>query len=326
MRAKYIARQLGVDRTNINRILYANINNPFIRNNNFEWTVNSNFQVKHESYLPTQNLINQWKELMLFITQKYNENPKLFTIEVVNFRIEKDLSRMIAELEIYVMHLLLHIQFSPYEEYIEIDDIQEIIMLLNKALNYDYSNNLNIQQFLMKKFLYEDTFIIKLLDSLIRYDESNRSLVCYEFIKMIEVIGLNICQMNDNQPHMNLELNEIIKSLKKYASSHKNFFVQAKDTFVRCQNCHERILESNAETDGSGNYYCDDCKDLINEDDDFDIDYIDGEDEDYYFDEDEEEDEKDEIIEDCTTCFHKKNGSCTKAYLNFVCEKYKYKG
>lgn len=57
---------------------------------------------------------------------------------------------------------------------------------------------------------------------------------------------------------------------------------------------------------------------LESDEDDFD-------DDEYDQDYDEIDIEKNEIIEDCTTCLFKKNGTCSRARYNVLCDNYIYK-
>jgi hypothetical protein len=322
MRARYIARQLGVDRTTINRILYSNLNNPFIKNDNFEWTVRGYTPEANNTNLSSQNLTFEWSRLTNYVTKMYNENPDLFVLEVFNYSMADDLKRLIAELEVYVMHLLLHIQNNAYQQYIEISDVHKLLIMLKPSLHFDYLNNEFTIKYLMKRFQSEDNYIQTLIKSFVKYDEIHNSLESLELIKRLELIGLCIYHFQKNQPSVINELNNVIQYLRNYAHSNKNFN-EAKYVYeVNCVICDESILLTDAVTDSQGNHYCEDCYDELtaDEDDEFEMD-----------DEDDSSDpevdfEKDEIIEDCTTCFYKKNGSCAKAHLNIVCEKYKYKG
>lgn len=325
IRARYIASALGVDRTSVNRVLYANINNPFIRNDNYEWSLKrESSQVKKEQHWAITALVREWRQFLEYVLEIYAKNPDLFDQSVVNYNFSDKSKQLTVELEVYLMHFLLDIQFYLQPGYIDDDAVHELLNQLKPSLYYDYSSHAFTINYLKSKFIVEDSFIMSLLLSLIRFDDAYETRKSYIVLEKIRSLAICISIANDQDSTISNKYYEVIKVLKDFISTEYDYSDGGTNSFERCENCDTWVLRDDAEEDSDGNYYCSDCDYLIDNDEESDDSDESEETSNYNNSADSSDYEKDEIIEDCTTCKFKKNGSCPRAHLNKVCDKYKY--
>lgn len=204
IRARHIARLLGIDRTTVNQVLYANLNNPFIRNDKYEWSLNdSKFnQVSNRNHFMFALLSQRWHYLIEYILEIYETEPNFFDFGEVNYTLVNKSDQIIVEIEVYLMHLLLHIQYYDQPDYIDDEDIIELMNQLKQSLRFDYSNNTFTINYLKSKFEVEDQFITKFLYSMLRYDDVLESRKTYIIIEKIRNIAFYIYMVKIGRAHV----------------------------------------------------------------------------------------------------------------------------
>lgn len=324
IRARYIAKSLGVDRTSVNKILYANMNKPFIRNDNYEWGLKDSIQQpSKEQHWATSALIREWKVLRDYVLEMYNKDQEIFNFGIVNFEMKDKPGQLVAELEVYLLHFLLDIQFQHQKNYIEEEDIQELLVLLEPSLHFNYSNHAFTQNYLKTKFVDLDNFISKLLMTIVIFDDLHETRKSYILINKIETLARYVYYANNSDDMFRENYRGTIESLKSFIDENYDYTSGETCSFEKCENCGSWVLRDSAEQDNDGNYYCFDCEYLVEE----------GEENRELIESEElieeviiesTEVEKDEILEDCTTCQFKKDKTCLKAHLNKVCKEYRY--
>jgi hypothetical protein len=326
MRARYIARQLGVDRTTINRILYSNLNNPFIKNDNFEWGLNNKVMtLASETNWNMKRLLDIWLSLIDYILEIYNKEPQYFDFEDFNYSFKDKSMQIIAEIEVYIMRLLLNIKYSYDSDSIEDEDILELLNQLGPSLKLEYRNSTYTFGLLKSDLIVRDMFILKFLLSIIRFDDANETRKIYILLNMIQSIAFNWSSANESNASGSFDYFDLIEDLKEYVSEVYDYTAGSKNSFDKCVVCDNWVYDE-IQISESGNYYCFDCRysGIISFLEFENGDFIEKEENDVV-EINETESGKDEITEDCSTCQFKKNGYCKKTHINIVCEKYVYK-
>lgn len=260
MRARYIARHLGVDRTTINRILYANLNNPFFKNENFEWGISLNSRIYDVDNFKLESVHRNWRELYNYLLEMYQKAPEFFEIDDSRVQLTEMSSQIIVNIEIYVIHLLIFLTFEQSNESIDEEDIYFVINYITPSFfesGLDYKSMCNIFE---SKFESRERFILKLLHSIIRFDDAFETRKVFVFIEKIESVIYSWKWMIEELIDSNIETSNIIDDLKKFVSEEYDYTAGLVNSFDKCFKCGNWVSIYDLDMSIFGDEYCIQCR------------------------------------------------------------------
>lgn len=321
-RARYIARALGVERRTINQILYSNINAPFVRNDDFEWSIGSFIQVKAKKNQWAIDALNrEIKELVAYLVSIYEQDPDLFDLADVNYHMSDKVKQLTAECELFLIHMIIDHQFYDRSEQYDEDDVLEVLQMLKPSLSFDYSTHRHSIDILKNRFETLSAFSRQMLMSVIRYDDKYEYRKAPIIVQKINSLSFSTYFANDSDQNMRQKVEEYEGELKAFIAENYDYSRGLVDSFTRCDDCNKWIKEENA-CDVDDGLVCYECADLREREESVVEEGLFTSNDDN---EAEHDDEKTEIVEDCTTCYFGARGTCKDAYKNVVCDEYEYK-
>lgn len=321
--AKEIAKLLNVNRSVINHDLYYYHNILFIRDNNYKWSLTG--LEKNQDVINIDESKNYVNQVYNYIKNTFDNDIELFNNVPFHFYSIDEIDSLEIEVEIYIICMLLDAiskveKISINHSYIK-NLFSDLDIFTKSVINSEQIYNIYIQEFDTLPY-----FIRQIILSFIRYDDRYETRKSFILINKLKSTFLYIIELKlNNVSQIKNAIHDHINGLRNFITKFYDYTDGSVDTLSICNSCDE-LFDVRSGDWIDNNFYCNECyKEFDFDLDDFSLTL--GSDDEVVFDIEEviiAQQIKQDIIEDCTTCFYAKNKTCKKAYLNKICLEYQY--